>query len=494
MSGGTLLLVELLLLLCVSLMIFQLLKLQWTRRHFPPGPSPLPMMGNLWRLDFSLEGKVLMKLAGVYGNIFTVWMGPTPVVVLNGYKTVFEGLNLEEFSGRPLTPFYRAMMGDKGVFLTNGHTWKQQRRFAFTALRNLSGSIQRSIQEEANYLVKVLASKQGSAFEPKPNMIRAVANVICAAVFGHRFTEGDPNFDKMIKAIYLIIFVPFTSWGRLYDAFPRIIHHLPGRHQRVLKYNDFLHDTVREEVQSHKAKWKEGKKPQDLIDFYLDHMAKTRDDPTSTFSEENMVQIMVDLLIGGAENTASLLCGALLLMIKHPEVQEKLLEEVNSVLEPSQTICYEDRTKLPYTTAVIHEILRLVNIVGIGPFRLCLKDITMLGCPIAKGTLILPNLASVLADPEHWETPFEFNPGHFLDTKGDFVYQKAFLAFGIGRRACLGEHMAWAELFVFFVTLLRSFVVQLPEGGQDLDLNGILQSPRQHPYKLCFLPRQSSSA
>nr|XP_056705941.1 cytochrome P450 2M1-like [Euleptes europaea] len=489
MSQGVLWLTELFLLLFVSLLIFQLLKLQWMRRRFPPGPSPLPMIGNLWLLGFCLEGKALMKLASIYGNVFTVWIGETPVVVLNGYKAISEGLISEELSGRPLTPFFRDLMGDKGVFLTSGHTWKQQRRYAFAALRNLATSIQQRIQEEAGYLVKVLASKQGMAFEPKPDMVHAVANVICTAVFGHRFSNEDDSFNKMIKAMYLIISVPFTTWGMLYDAFPRIMPLLPGCHQQVLKCNDFFHEAVRKEVQSHQAKWKEGDKPQDLIDFYLDHMAKTKDDPTSTFSEDNMVQIMVDFLIGGTENTASLLCGALLLMIKHPDVQEKVLEEVNAILEPSQTICYEDRTKLPYTTAVIHEILRFVNVAGTGPFRLCVKDTTMLGHPVAKGTLILPNLVSVLADPEHWASPSKFDPGHFLDSKGNFVPQKAFLAFGIGRRVCLGEHMAWAELFIFFVTVLRTFVVQLPEGEEEVDVHSILQSPRQHHYNLRFAPR-----
>ncbi|KAL8188184.1 UNVERIFIED_CONTAM: hypothetical protein K2H54_062647 [Gekko kuhli] len=99
-----------------------------------------------------------------------------------------------------------------------------------------------------------------------------------------------------------------------------------------------------------------------------------------------------------------------------------------------------------------------------------------------------------MADPEHWESPFEFNPGHFLDAKGDFVPQKAFLVFGIGRRGCPGEQMAWVEFFIFFVTLIRTFVIQLPEGEQGLNLSGIQQSPRQHHYKLRFLPRQSSTA
>lgn len=58
-----------------------------------------------------------LQLTNIYGNIYTVWMGQTPVVVLNGYKAVKDAIvtHSEETSGRPLTPFYRDMMGEKGV-------------------------------------------------------------------------------------------------------------------------------------------------------------------------------------------------------------------------------------------------------------------------------------------------------------------------------------------------------------------------------------------
>lgn len=58
-----------------------------------------------------------LQLTNIYGNIYTVWMGQTPMVVLNGYKAVKDGIitHSEETSGRPLTPFYRDMMGEKGV-------------------------------------------------------------------------------------------------------------------------------------------------------------------------------------------------------------------------------------------------------------------------------------------------------------------------------------------------------------------------------------------
>lgn len=58
-----------------------------------------------------------LQLTNTYGNIYTLWMGQTPMVVLNGYRAVKDGIvtHSEEVSGRPLTPFYRDMMGEKGT-------------------------------------------------------------------------------------------------------------------------------------------------------------------------------------------------------------------------------------------------------------------------------------------------------------------------------------------------------------------------------------------
>lgn len=56
------------------------------------------------------------QLTNIYGNIYTVWLGTTPVIVLNGYKAVKDGLvtNTDEITGRPLTPFFKDLMGERG--------------------------------------------------------------------------------------------------------------------------------------------------------------------------------------------------------------------------------------------------------------------------------------------------------------------------------------------------------------------------------------------
>uniref|UniRef100_G1KUE5 Uncharacterized protein n=1 Tax=Anolis carolinensis TaxID=28377 RepID=G1KUE5_ANOCA len=112
---------------------------------------------------------------------------------------------------------------------------------------------------------------------------------------------------------------------------------------------------------------------------------------------------------------------------------EKIQEEIDTVLTPFQRIFYEDRKNMPYTNAVIHEIQRFKFVLLVGTFRLCAKDAAVLGFPIKKGTVIAPDIASALYDPEQWETPHQFNPNHFLDKDGKFFTRDAFIPFSIGK-------------------------------------------------------------
>ncbi|KAM8902227.1 cytochrome P450 2U1-like [Lycaon pictus] len=90
-----------------------------------------------------------------------------------------------------------------------------------------------------------------------------------------------------------------------------------------------------------------------------------------------------------------------------------------------------------------------------------------------EGTIILPNLASVLLDPECWETPQQFNPGLFLDMGGNFLVNEAFLPFsadtgqsiGLWVQVGPGDQLALMELFLMFANPFRTFWFQLPEGS-----------------------------
>ncbi|KAG8552938.1 hypothetical protein GDO81_003171 [Engystomops pustulosus] len=154
--------------LLATALLWVILCLFWTiwwngkpkaRQHLPPGPPPLPVVGNIlqlnsWELLLSLK-----QLQKKYGPVFTVHFGSRPTVMLCGYDTVKEALidNKDAFSGRGRMPLYDYMLKGYGILVSNGERWKHMRRFALTTLRNFGmgkRSIKERIQEEVTFLVK----------------------------------------------------------------------------------------------------------------------------------------------------------------------------------------------------------------------------------------------------------------------------------------------------------------------------------------------------
>uniref|UniRef100_A0A8C5WDJ8 Cytochrome P450 n=1 Tax=Leptobrachium leishanense TaxID=445787 RepID=A0A8C5WDJ8_9ANUR len=406
---------------------------------YPPGPPTLPILGNLWTLSFQLNHETFMQLAKIYGDVYTVWLGNIPVIVVNGYKAVKEVLSSqsEDFIGRPVLPLFKDLMGEKGVIMTSGHTWKQQRRFGHMVFRNLGlgkRHMEGQIQEEAQSLLEMFAKKAGKPMDPSTLISHSVSNVISAMVFGKRFLPEDEAFQELHKATDLVIAAPGTLWARIYDLAPHLMRHLPGPHQRTFHYFYIMCTFIKNEVKEHCELFRSelgAGQEKDLIDYYLTQMSKTQSDSISTYNEENLVHLVADLFMTGTETVATTLCWALLYMVSFPDIQEKVQQELDAVLEASHIIDYEDRKRLPYTNAVIHEIQRFGNIVSVGVVRKCMKDTTLHGFKVQKGTIILPNISSVLFDADQWKTPREFDPQHFLNENGKFANREAFLPFSV---------------------------------------------------------------
>ncbi|XP_008068892.2 cytochrome P450 2J5-like [Carlito syrichta] len=273
--------------------------------------------------------------------------------------------------------------------------------------------------------------------------------------------------------------------------FPWALHHLPGPHQEIFRYQETVRGFVHQEIIRHKLRAPED--PKDFISCYLAQITKAMDDPVSTFNEENLLQVVIDLFLGGTDTTATTLHWALIYMVQHEAVQERVQQELDKVLDTARAVHYEDRERLPYTRAVLHEVQRLSSVVAVGAVRQCVTSTRVGGYPMPKGTIILPNLASVLYDPECWETPRQFNPGHFLDKNGNFVVNEAFLPFSAGHWVCPGDQLARMELFLMFATLLRTFWFQLPEGSLGLRLEYIFGGTLQpQPQEICAVPRLGS--
>ncbi|KAJ8362805.1 hypothetical protein SKAU_G00116360 [Synaphobranchus kaupii] len=464
----------------------------------PPGPRPLPLLGNLLHFDLKQIQVSLCEMSKKYGSVFTVHFGPKKVVILAGYKTVKQALvnYAEEFGDREITPLFRDLSKGHGVLFTNGDTWKELRRFALSNLRDFGmgkrGSEEKII-EESRYLIEVFENFKGEPFNTTQPVNYSVSNIICAIMYGSRFDYADPSFQQMVNRANEAIRLSGSAEIQLYDMFPWLRwccdRWLVNR-IHILKNTDGNIEDIKGLAQG----LKDTLNPQDLrgfVDSFLVRQQQESDQPGSYFHNNNLHFTVGDLFVAGTDTTGTTLRWGLLLMAKYPHIQDQVQEELSRVIGEREPRV-EDRRNLPYTDAVIHEIQRLANIIPMSIPHTTSCDITFQGYFIKKGTTVTPLLMSVLQDEEEWETPHSFNPGHFLDEKGCFIRRDAFMPFSAGRRACLGESLARMELFLFFTFLLQRFHFSPPPGvsEDELDLTpsvGFTLNPS--PHQLCAVSR-----
>ncbi|XP_068100624.1 cytochrome P450 2K1-like [Hyperolius riggenbachi] len=478
---------------CIVLFLYWINGSKKSSAKMPPGPKPLPLIGNFHLLDLKHPHKSLMKLSERYGEVFTVHLGSQKLVVLAGYNAVKDALvnQADDFVERPDTPLYRLFSTGKGIVFNNGESWKTMRRFTLSTLRDFGmgkKTVEARIQDELIYLIEHFKSHNGKPFDTEIIMSNAVCNVISSIIFGKRFEYENPVFKKLLKRIIDNEKLGGSPKLVLYNYFPRIMSFFRVEKkftQNISEVNEFLSKRIKQQRQEFNANDISG-----YIDAYL---LKQEQDQTSNktekyFNDGNLAMAAFDLFTAGTGTTSTTLQWAMLLMMKYPEIQKKVQEEIRAHIKPGQMPAADDRKKMPYTDAVIHEVQRFCNLVPMSVSHTTTKDVHFRGYCIPKGTEVIPFLTSVLYDKTQWETPYEFNPNHFLDGSGKFVRRDAFMPFSAGRRICAGEGLAKMELFLFFTGLLQTFTFLPPPGisREDLDLtpgSGFLLIP--HPYLLC---------
>ncbi|KAM6957231.1 cytochrome P450 2K1-like [Aplochiton taeniatus] len=462
----------------------------------PPGPKPLPLLGNLLQLNLKKPDDSLCELSKKYGSVFQIYLGPKKVVVLAGYKTVKEALlnHAEEFGDRDVPPIFHDLNEGHGIIFANGDSWKEMRRFALTNLRDYGMGKKMSeekIIEETHNLIDVFEQFEGKAFDTYQPVNCASSNIICNIVIGSRFEYDDPEFTSMVDRANENVRLVGTLPIQLYNMFPWIYKFSGTR--RMFMRNVYAN---KKQITDWTSRLRETLNPQmcrGFIDSFLVHKHHLEKSGTvsSQYNKNNLMTCVSNLFAAGTDTTGTTLRWGLLLMAKYPHVQDQVQEELNRVIG-SRQVLVEDRKNLPFTDAVIHETQRLANITPMAIPHKTSQDITFKGFFIKKGTAVFPLLTSVHRDESQWEKPYTFYPAHFLNEDGTFVKKEAFIPFSIGRRACLGEGLARMELFLFFTSLIQRFRFTPPPGvtEEELDLSpsvGFTLNPS--PHKLCAISR-----
>ncbi|KAI1713220.1 cytochrome p450 domain-containing protein [Ditylenchus destructor] len=452
----------------------------WKRRNLPPGPIPLPLIGNILTIARLKPGYgAFLQWQKEYGPVFTYWMAEQPIVAFTDYKSIKETFiqDGDTYAGRNLFKDHMDLMrgGINGVVLTEGDACRENRRFALQALREYGmGKPEIEILVESQYMIDSLKKEIGAGLR-EHNICKwidlAVGSVINQMLFDYRFSGGKEEEFARFKGI---LDETMHEWSRpvtstvmmcpqlrklpiFSTAFERIKH---LDEQNV----DFLNTQIREYTEKFYAEGLEdSKKALPFVGTYLKAKRLSNgkvNNGSILFRDDALLNFCADLWNAGQETTGTTLAFAVLYLLLDVDTQTKLQQELDSVVAPGEQVIIAHKAKLPYTNAVVNEAQRMCNLL---PQNLChrtMRDVELNGYLLPKSTNVVPQISCVMLDEKVFPQPTRFKPERFLDKRDQLLKVEELIPFSVGKRICIGESLARMELFLIIANTFHTFKVR----------------------------------
>ncbi len=215
-------------------------------------------------------------------------------------------------------------------------------------------------------------------------------------------------------------------------------------------------------------------KHEDMLGILM--VARDADDGLGMTSHQVRDELMT-IFLAGHETTANALSWALYAISKHPEIQAKLFNEVNSIIG-QRTPKPEDFMKLQYTQNIIHETLRFYPPLYILS-RDVTEDVTIGGYRFKKGDMILISSYVMQHNPEYFDQPESFIPERFENNFMKSLPAFAYFPFGGGPRVCIGNHFAMMEAVFVLACIAKRYRIKLaPDHHEVTPLPSLTLRPK----------------
>ncbi|KAL1976196.1 hypothetical protein VTN31DRAFT_2478 [Thermomyces dupontii] len=468
--------------------------------HFkmPPGPLPLPIIGNTWLLPENKPWFYFEKLAKDYNApLITFWIGRNPTVWICDAWCASELLDKRAgiYASRPRM----VVFGELGTGQTNlvtmyyGDRWRLHRKLTHmgVGLQQVRGY--RGFQNDESKVVAYDLLKSPDAYVS--HFERYASSVVSIIGFGRRISSfTDPIITEVIAVMQRAadLNVPGKKFPMLMETFPFLAKFpnaiAPWKHGLGARARGrhFFYALAEEAANNPKQQQCYSRKIFDEA-------------PKHNLAPEEIASLAGNLFGAGSDTSSSTLVTFVLACCAFPEVLPKAWEELDRVVGPYRSPSWDDEPNLPYVKAFVKEVFRWrsVAIIG-GQPHAPIQDDYYKGWLIPKHTWVQGNVWAIHHNEREFPEPDRFIPERFIkgsEWNRPFPSERGYMTFGWGRRVCSGQGLAEQGTFITIARLLWGFRIEkaLDENGKEIPVdifdftNGLNWRPS--PFKCRITPR-----
>ncbi|KAL4335000.1 hypothetical protein GQ457_07G004940 [Hibiscus cannabinus] len=445
----------------------------------PPGPAVFPLIGNaVWlRKSFFQLEPILQSLHAKFGNMITLHIGSHPAIFVSDRSLAHQALVKQGtvFADRP------SISSTSKIYTSNQHTissagygqtWRILRKNITSEILNHSRI--RSYSHARKWILNILKDRLvesgvgGGPVRVVDHFRYAMFCLLVLMCFGDKLDE---NQIKEIEDVQRELQSNMISFN-IFNIWPSVTKVLfYKRWKKFLRVQQQQLDVLIPLIRARRT----GK--QELILAYVDTLLELQlPEEKRGLTEPEMVSLCSEFLNAGTDTTYTVLQWIMANLVKHPEIQEKLLTEIKGVVgdRDTEVIEEDDLQKMPYLKAVVLEALRRHPPAHILVPHRVTRDVVLNGYLLPQKSTIYFMIYPIGLDPKLWEDPMAFKPERFVDSEEavDLTGTKEIkmMPFGAGRRVCPGSGLAMLHLEYFVANLVWSFGWKAVE-GKDVDMS-----------------------
>ncbi|KAJ6795751.1 putative geraniol 8-hydroxylase [Iris pallida] len=448
------------------------------RPRLAPGPTPLPIVGNLFELG-DKPHRSLARLAKAHGPVMSLKLGRITTTVVSSPDAAKEALQKKgrALSGRWVPDADRVLGHDRVavVWLPPSQQWNNlravMRTYSFAA-RVLDAS-QGLRRQKVRELISHVRGRTGRAVDVGGAVFDTALNLISATAFSSNLVSLDHSdhsrggFKEVISGIMEEVGKP-----NLVDFFPLLSTIDPhGRRRKVTKYFKQLFGMI-----------------DDMIDDRLKLMKQQKNDTSSVSSDgcdllDELLRsqldrpilrsLLADYFIAGSDTSSVTVGWAMAELLRSPSLMAMARAELASVVGPTREVVESDIPNLSFLRAVVKETFRLHPTSPLLLPHRAEADVELGPYAVPKHSQVVVNVWAIGRDESVWEDAEAFKPERFLGSEVDFRGQHfELIPFGAGRRMCPGMPLADRMVHLTLASLIHSFEWRLPGGMKpgDVDL------------------------